>query len=50
MRYYSAQDFPGGSVVQNLSAIAGDSGQGFNFWVGKSPGVGNDSIPAEEIP
>ena len=32
--------FPGGSVVKNLPANAGDAGQS---WVGKIPGEGNDN-------
>ena len=50
MRYYSAQDFPGGSVVKNCLLLQETWDGGLISELGRSPGVGNGSILAEEIP
>ena len=39
---YTLRDFPGGSLVKNLPAHAGDAGSKVSFTVlGRSPGGGN---------
>ena len=38
----SQEDFPGGRVIKNLPANAGDTGDVSSIpWLGKSPGGGN---------
>ena len=37
------EDFPGGAVVKNPPANTGDKGCGFDPWVRKIPGGGNDN-------